>query len=403
MRRVLERPPIPACGRPKERVLHVAALPFPSPQGTQAAISQMLQALARNGRTAELLSYAHGNGGVPADVHVQRLHDWPPVRSLRSGPSLGKLALDAQLACSLRNRSTRAKASLLIAHHVEAALAVRWRPPVPWVFFAHTDLEDELPTYAAPRWASLLSRLAGTAEAHLLGRAAAVAVISPMLADRYASRHGVRARYVPTPWPLAPQVRAQERRRAREALRLSVDAEVMLYAGNLDAYQGWPMCLEALARAGTGRRRLLVATASDPRPLQSEARRAGVGDRVHRMPLRHESDRRLAHAAADVALVPRRASGGLPIKLLEALSRGVPAVVMRGAAAGLPLHEAAWLCGDTPDAFAAAVEEAFRAPQASRMRGVQGRRYIASRHSDACFLTEHDALCRDVLQARIAR
>lgn len=390
-------------GRPKELTLHVAAQPFPTPQGTQAAISQMLRALARNGRAAELLVYAYGQGRLPADMRVQRLRDWPRVRSLRSGPSLGKLALDAQLALSLRSRTRRARASLLIAHHVEAGLAARWRAPVPWVFFAHTDLEGELPSYAAPRWASPLSRLAGNAEACLSRRAAAVAVISPVLADRYARRHGVHARYVPTPWPLATPASARERLRAREALGLPVDVEVMLYAGNLDAYQGWPVCVEALVRAGTGRRRLLVATASDPRPLQDEALRAGVGERVQRMPLRDESDRRLAHAAADVALVPRRASGGLPIKLLESLSRGVPTVAMRGASAGLSLHDGAWLSGDDAEGFVAAVEDAFRAPQASRARSANGRRYIASRHSDARFLAAYDALARDALQARIAR
>jgi hypothetical protein len=40
-------------------ILHVAALPFPSPQGTQAAIASMLEALASAGRDVHLLCYPH--------------------------------------------------------------------------------------------------------------------------------------------------------------------------------------------------------------------------------------------------------------------------------------------------------------------------------------------------------
>jgi glycosyltransferase involved in cell wall biosynthesis len=66
-------------------------------------------------------------------------------------------------------------------------------------------------------------------------------------------------------------------------------------------------------------------------------------------PLASEHDRAVAHAAADVALVPRLASGGLPIKLLEALARDVPVVANRRALAGLPLTPRADLLAVVPD------------------------------------------------------
>ena len=91
-----------------ERTLHVAALPFPSPQGTQAAIASMLRALREAGEDARLLTYAHGaHTAEPPPFEVLRAPEGRPYRSLRSGPSLRKLAADLAQAKGLE-RATHA-------------------------------------------------------------------------------------------------------------------------------------------------------------------------------------------------------------------------------------------------------------------------------------------------------
>ena len=71
-------------------ILHVACLPFPSYQGTQAALAAMLEASATNGQT-HLLAYAAAGYELDAPYEVHRIPDFPKVRSLRSGPSWGKI------------------------------------------------------------------------------------------------------------------------------------------------------------------------------------------------------------------------------------------------------------------------------------------------------------------------
>ncbi len=106
---------------------------------------------------------------------------------------------------------------------------------------------------------------------------------------------------------------------------------VALYAGNLDGYQGWETIVGACMPDMT----LLVATESDPSPLIREAAAHRSGVRLLVTGLANEAQRAQVHAAADVALVPRRAVGGLPVKLLDALARGVPVAAEERAIAGL--------------------------------------------------------------------
>jgi polysaccharide biosynthesis protein PslH len=80
---------------------------------------------------------------------------------------------------------------------------------------------------------------------------------------------------------------------------------------------------------------------------------------------------------ASLALVPLRAGGGIRIKLLEALSRGVAVVATRTGAAGVPVDQVQ--CGWVADGskpFAAACLSALADPGERRRRGVRGRALI---------------------------
>lgn len=301
------------------RSLHLACLPFSSPQGTQALIGGMLEALASSGHEPHLLTYAAGDTRPTSYAH-HRLSDVPRVTSLRSGPSLGKVVLDARMILEVRRLARRIRADVVVAHNVEAAWVARLARVRPRIYVAHTRFDTELPTYAS-RGHDVLANLGSALDAGA-SRADAVGAVSPALAEHFEG-----ARWLPPPWPVAPPVSAAERRIARA--ELGVSGPVALYAGNLDGYQGWENVVRACAPDVT----LLVATASHPAPLHREARNTGTCLAV--TDLRTEAQRVRAHAAADLALVPRRAQGGLPVKLLDALARGVPVAAEARALAGL--------------------------------------------------------------------
>lgn len=367
-------------------------MPFPSPQGTQAAIAAMLRALSDRGDAPTLWTYAHGEDiDRVRPVHsIKRLWDLPRDRSLRSGPSLRKVGLDMQLAVRLALEAP----SHVIAHHVEAATAA-WLARRPFVFFAHTDLGAELPLYATRAAAPVLASLGTSVDRHLGHAATHVAAISPQLARSLETRLRRSVIYVPTPWSPARDTSPDQQRQARQALGLSSHASVLLYAGNLDAYQGWELLIEAMVtiRRADSSAVLVVATASDPAPLQAEACRAGVHDALVVTSPLDEACRERCHDAADLCLVPRRAQGGLPIKLLDALSRSVPIVAARRACAGLPLDHAVQIVADDSGAAIAAAALELLPQRAARQRLREaGSAYLREHHSPAKFLTAFDRL-----------
>jgi glycosyltransferase involved in cell wall biosynthesis len=373
-------------------VLHVAALPFPSYQGTQAAIRAMLEASTRAGRSAELFTYATAGYPLAARFVVHRTGALPRVRSLRSGPSVGKLLLDLRMLCELQSLVRRLHPSAIIAHHVEAAALALALPRVPSVFFAHTDLAAELPSYAPARQRAWLSWAGARVDRSLTTRADAVATISRTLSARLEPARATRSApiYVPTPWRVPEPISSDERRDARRALGLAADSCVALYAGNLDTYQGACGVLDALHTLSDGRRiHLLIATHSEVHEFLRRAALLGVPCRA--TTLGDEAVRRRIHAAADIAIVPRAIPGGLPIKLLDALSRGLPCAVSPHATAGLALTDSVVCARESGSrGLAEAIASLACTAGLRRTLSERGRAYISREHSDAAFLTSLD-------------
>lgn len=379
------------------RALHVAALPFPTYQGTQAAIRAMMEASSRVDPDAALFTYATEGYEAATNFTVHRVGNLPRVSSLRSGPSLGKVVLDGRMLFELRGLVRKLQPEVIIAHHVEAAaLALCLRHPKV-VFFAHTDLAEELPVYAHPVLSAALRRAGGTLDRVLVERAGAVAAISETLRARLSElRDDVQ--FVPVPWEVPAPIRARERAASRLGLGIGQRAKVALYAGNLDAYQGVeliPRALSALGRNGVPVT-LLLATQSDARAFSRSCELLGVA--LHHVVLGDERVRRQVHAAADLAIVPRLAPGGLPIKLLDALARGVPCAVMPRAAAGLALDGVVERAhGDSAAELARAIQQLLAAAERRAHLAVAGRSYVAREHSQARYLASLERVLRSAL------
>lgn len=376
-------------------MLHIAAMPFPSVQGTQAAVRMMVEAEHAHGREPELVTYAHGAYELESPWPHHRIADLTKDRSLRSGPSWRKIVEDAQLVVEARRLHGRITPSHVVAHHVEATTAALAARLSPVVFFAHTALGPELPTYL-PAAAKRIAGAAGEAlDVTLIKRADAAVAVSPWLATHLSERAGREVGYVPVPWEVPAPIGDDERDEARARFELGPTDPVFLYAGNLDAYQGVVELLPAAFAQVRERRddaRLLVATRSAPEPLEKELWARGLKDHVTFAPLDDEPDRRVVHAAADLAWVPRGAEGGLPMKLLDALSRGVPTVVTRRACSGIDLGEAAIVASDDdPDAIAAATLLALDGRDAARAVAERGVGFIREHHDRSTYLAAMDA------------
>lgn len=364
-------------------------MPFPSVQGTQAAVRAMLDAEHSQGLAPELLTYAHGGFEARVPWPLHRIGDLVRDRSLRSGPSWRKVVQDAQLVIATRRAMAAIHPGVVVAHHVEAMAACAAARARPLVFVAHTALGPELPTYLPPSLEKLARRSGEALDVVLVRLAGASCAVSPALATHLASASGRPVDAIPIPWTLARPIEADERPRARARFGLEPLDAVLLYAGNLDAYQGLDVLVAAFARVKQrlGKAKLIVATESPREAIEGKLLSAGMLDATVFAPLADEPDRRAVHAAADAALVVRGAFGGLPIKLLDALARGVPTIATRRAAAGLELGGGAIVVADgDPDALAASALLALSGRDAARAIAAQGTDYVRREHSSARYL-----------------
>jgi glycosyltransferase involved in cell wall biosynthesis len=343
----------------------------------------MLEASAGTGRPTHLLTYGEAAYDLDAPYQVHRIPDFPKVRSLRSGPSWGKVGLDARCIVETRRLARRIQPRAIVAHHIEAALAALAAHVAPVYYVAHTCLARELPVYFPSLPTVLVSRVATRVEGSVCARAAGVAAVAPSLAQVL----GRAARYLPVPWTL-PDAPPPTRDEARAALGLPANADICLYAGNLDRYQGWEALIEALVilRHAHPTAALLLATESDPTPARSLADRLGVSDSLHLCRLDGERARQLAHAASDLSWVPRRTEGGLPIKMLDAFARALPVVAMERATAALPVQDACiTVPNDDAHVLAAAARQLIEDEPAAAAIAEGARRYLVAQHSAESF------------------
>lgn len=372
-------------------LLHVAALPFPSSQGTQAALLAYVNASAREAASRKekigLLTYAQGDGRSLLESNVVHARTFAPIgnASLRSGPSLAKVAEDIVLIRAIR----RAPADRILAHHIESALAcILARRPFTWVM--HTALGPELPLYAPtrPHLAPWLSHAGEALDAFVARRAARVFAVSPFLAKRASTQFKRHVDVLPIPWSMAKPAGTNERATSREALGLDARDLVLLYAGNLDHYQGLEVAIDALAliRKQTPNIRWLVATESDPSFLRAQAHARGVAEHLVFAKLDSDAVRRRAHLASDIAFVPRRLEAGVSVKLLEAFAHQLPTVAVRASTGGFAMEEAACLVAPDPQAFAHATLKLITSPTQRTQLGAGGARYLREHHNDAAMM-----------------
>jgi glycosyltransferase involved in cell wall biosynthesis len=244
----------------------------------------------------------------------------------------------------------------------------------------------ELCTYLRPAFARIAGAIGNRIDAD-----------APWLADRVLvlddatlaalSRRGFpahRIRVAPLPASPPPGCPSFPGRTARRGAPVRA-----VYVGNLDAYQGVDVLLAALRAAPALREALAldIVTASDPRRLEAEISRLGLSGSVRVSPHGSVHDAWRALADADIAVVPRSAPGGFPIKLVNALSAGVATIADSAIAVPLEHGVDAWLVDmRSPEALAAGLVALAASPKL-RDRLARGAALAAwSRHDPARYV-----------------
>lgn len=274
------------------------------------------------------------------------------------------------------------------------------------VFDAHEDYTDP---HRLARLPGVLRRPAAAAirlAFRLLARRTdAVVLATPVLEERFPAPPGRPRRVLVR--NLIPRAEAAALPRAAPA----APGPLRLVAlGAMGRARGWPVALEALARAADRSIRLEVIgpfTDGSADAFAAEAARLGLSDRATatgRLP-RAEALARAAEAHAALVLFapgPANHEAALPHKLFEAMALGLPVVVAAVCrpAAALVRRTGSGLVVDSadPDAVAAAFDALAADPACRARMGEAGRRALA-----ADYAWEQDAARLAALHRGLAR
>ena len=221
-------------------------------------------------------------------------------------------------------------------------------------------------------------------------------------------RHGWPYTHPPItsiPNAIAPGRRpAADRQAVRARESVNDDAVVLLNVANLFPRKGQDVLLRALSRVATSHSIVLwIAGEGTARPLlERMIVDLGVSPVVRLLGLRKDIPELMG--AADIFVMPSRFEG-LPVALLEAMERGLPAIATR--VGGMPdvLDGGAGIIvePDNPDMLAAAMTELIADPARRRQMATIARQTVQERFSAEQMDAATDRVYRRALATALQR
>ncbi len=363
------------------RLLHVVPTYFPATRygGPIFAVHGLCRALAARGHTVEVFTTSidgPGNSAVPHGEPV--MLDGVKVRYLRSSV-LRRLAFAPALARALRREMPGA--DLVHLHSVFlwptwAAARCARKHRVPYLISPRGMLVRKL---VEQRHRGLKTAWIGLVEKANLENAAAVHVTSAIEAAEL-QKFGFRLRRVAmVPNGVDAPDAAPTGDPAADVEALTREQPLILFFGRLSWVKGLDRLLQGFARSRAGTL-AIVGTDYDhlaPRLLQV-ARDLNIEARVRLLPRTVTGVDKEAVFAAARALVLPSYSESFGNAVLEAMQRGLPAIVTQdvGAADIVRAAGGGLVVDGTPAALGAAIDRLVADAALARSMGESGRRYV---------------------------
>jgi len=311
-------------------VAMVAACPFPANHGTPAAIREMSEELARRGHTVRVVTYPLSDPIPIEDVAIDRVRQIGFNRTITVGPSYQRLVYDFLLIFKLLKVVRKHQIQIIHAHNYEATLVaglVAWLTGLPLIYNAINTMAAELPSFHFIRPQILATGLARLLD-YVTPRLADAVIADTAELHRFLFYQGLPPDRITTihsgVWP--EMFKAGDGQRVRTHFGLG-NAPVILYTGTFDEFQGVDYLLGAfqIVQQHTPTARLLLIGSTIKLSHQEKygamAEELGISLAVTITTCSLEELPDFL-AAADIAVVPRPESSGIPTKLLNYMAAG---------------------------------------------------------------------------------
>lgn len=365
------------------RILLLAPHPFFQERGTPLAERELLEGLSEAGHELHVLTYHEGESVVVPNCRIHRIPSPPFVRDVRPGLSVKKLVCDLFLtvACLRLVRRIRFDVIHAVEEGAFIALLLKKLHGGSYVY----DMDSALTGQAVEQWRvlrpfqPLLLRL----EKRAVRESLCVLAVCRLLEDR--------ARAFAPGKPVARIEDVSLLEDATVPAERIVDSldpcgPVVMYVGNLEAYQGIDLLLEgfSLAQRHVPEAHLVVIGGHPDQiePYEGMAVRLGIAHRTHFLGPRPHAALKGYLEQADVLVSPRISGVNTPMKVYSYLDSERPLAATR-----LPTHtqvlddEIACLFDPDPGSMADALIRLLRDPEWRAVLAARARHRVAEEFS----------------------
>jgi glycosyltransferase involved in cell wall biosynthesis len=329
----------------------VAACAFPANHGTPAAIKEMSEELARRGHSIRVVTYPLSHEIPITGVEIDRVAQVGSNRQVSVGPSYQRLAFDALLVFKLFQVVRKHKVELIQAPNYEAALVgglVGKLTGVPVIYNAINTMIGELPSFNFIRPRALAIGLAKILD-YVVPRMADLIIADTEELRSFILDKGVDpARVITIHSGVRPEMFAgADGSRVRDRFAAG-HGPLIIYTGTFDDFQGLDYLMAAFKivhERKPAASLLLVGSTINPAHSAKYERMAADLGFASRFRMASCTLDELPDflAAADVAVVPRPESAGIPTKLLNYMAAGNAIVSFKQSATILQHGETALL------------------------------------------------------------
>lgn len=366
--------------------LFMAPQPFFQERGTPIAVDQILRVLSERGDRVDLVTWHEGRDMTYDRVTIYRIPNLP-LRNIRPGFSRAKIICDIFMFFMVLRLVSRRQYHLVhaVEEAVFIALVLKFIFKVPYVY----DMDSSLAQQVVERypWLIIIAPVLNFFEGLAVRHAKAVVPVCDALAT-------VIERHEPEKVVVLQDISLLNSNvpRIPEDLRteLPIRGQLLMYVGNLEAYQGIDLLLEsfALALKQGAQADLVIIGGSvlDIQKYQDLCRQFGIEQRVHFLGPRPIEHLAAYLAQADILVSPRIKGNNTPMKIYSYLDSGKPLL-----ATALPTHtqvldaHVALLARPLPEPFAAGMVRLVQDAGLRTRLGIAGKQLVEEKFTFSAF------------------
>jgi glycosyltransferase involved in cell wall biosynthesis len=372
-------------------ILFLAPHPFYQDRGTPIAVNLLLRALCERGDKIDLVTYHEGKTIEHNNVNVYRIFNIPFVRNIRPGFSWKKLVCDFFMF--LKVSPLVFKKRYQVIHAVEEsvfiAMFLKFWFKIPYIY----DMDSSISEQIVEKYPTLgfLNPLLKFLEKIAIRSSEVVVPVCDSLAsfaEKYNPKRVVTLRDV----SLLQDVRETDQTSLKKELGIG-DSLIVMYVGNLEAYQGIDLLLEsfALALKKSAKIDLVIVGGSvlDIQKYKDKSFTLGIGDKVHFLGPKPVESLGDYLSQADILVSTKIKGGNTPMKIYSYLHSGKAVLATELSAHTQVLDSrVALLSAPLPDEFSKKMLSLIGSSALRLQLGEAGKKLLEEQYSHEYFKKE---------------